>query len=81
MDFIDVLKFMGVFILVVLLVFGMVGVINNELFKVSCEHFAQLNSQYDFQYSFWTGCIINWQGTWVSTDHIQVVSGDIQIEK
>ena len=38
--------------------------------RVSCEHLAEMNPDYQFDYAFWTGCRVWVNGFWISSGDV-----------
>lgn len=48
--------------------------------SAACADFAARNTQYEFQYSFWNGCLVKLDGTWLSATKMNWVDGELQIK-
>ena len=65
-------------IVIVLLIVVTIGTLY-LLDKKTCSELAQINIEYEFQFSFWTGCLVkNSFDYWVSTDLFDYIQADIK---
>ncbi len=70
--------------LVVLVLFAMVAApvvgIIALVDQKSCAVYADINTDYQFHWSFWTGCLVKLPDDyWISTDRVQFINGKLQI--
>jgi hypothetical protein len=82
-DFLDFLKIVGVFILIMTLMLGVFCGIAAVVTKISCNATAAMNPDYQFKYNFWaasdTGCFVYYSGYWIPTNNVQLISGEVQV--
>lgn len=76
----DSIIFIVAVVLVFALIIGVAVVVTYVTGKAACDDFAARNPEYEFQYSFWNGCMVKLpNGMWLSAKNINWINGKIQI--
>jgi hypothetical protein len=78
----DIVKILVIGILVLVLMFGVLGILPDYIIsKSACSRYAALNSTHEFKFDYiMGGCYVNWNGVWVHASKIDMWNGTIQIE-
>ena len=69
----DVLKLCGVAFIAIaaLMLFFMAIVV--PLSAATCKQYANLNTQYEYKFAFLPGCVVKYNGVWISAGNFNAV--------